>query len=494
MAPLSELTEMRARPVRFRCAAPEWEALTTLLFHRYPEQEWASYVQCGWHEGASGLTLTLANIVAPAVDDLDEDASHVVLREPYTLRTGLSADHHPLALGVVHSHPEGCAPRPSRMDDDMDEYLAAYFADFAPGRPYASLILSRDGARLQLSGRVWWRGAWGPITSAHVERSPVECWIAGRRPRSSARPAERVARLTSAFGAEAADRLARSSVAVIGAGGTGSAAIETLARAGVGRLIIVDPDITEESNLERIHGSAPLHSEQAWTKVNVARDHVRLIAPQCAVTALVGRLPQARVVDSILSADMALGCTDSHHSRVAMSDLAVRYLLPFLDVGVALEGGDGRVTGQVIQFVRYFAADACAWCRSTVDPARLAQELASPEERTRRQAAAEDASARGELADPYWSADRQLDTVGYLTSMAGALAAGYVIGWLTVRFDAPFSRLQLNITAPGLEPIDVDVRPREHCVCRRTRGWADQARSEAFFEAPGHWPPVVALP
>jgi hypothetical protein len=176
-----------------------------------------------------------------------------------------------------------------------------------------------------------------------------------------------------------------------------------------------------------------------------------------------------------------------------MSDLAVRYLLPILDVGVALEGGEGRVTGQIIQLVRYFAADACAWCRSTVDPLRLAQELASPEERARRQAAAVDALARGDVPDPYWSAERQLDTVGYLTSTAGALAAGYAIGWLTARFDSPFSRLQLNLTAPCLEALDLDSQPRKDCVCRRVRGWADQARNEAFVAAPVHWPTVEKL-
>ncbi|MBI3568923.1 MAG: ThiF family adenylyltransferase [Gemmatimonadetes bacterium] len=424
---------------------------------------------------------------------MDDGVSHVVLRESYTLRMGLSADHHPLALGVVHSHPEGCAPMPSWIDDDMDAYLSTYFVDFAPGRPYVSLIVSRHGTTISVSGRVWWRNAWHAVTAVHVERTPVECWIAGRRPATPPRGLARVARLSSAFGAEASDRLRRSCVAVIGAGGTGSAAIEALARAGVGRLIIVDPDHIEESNLERVHGSTPQDAAEARDKVRVASEHVRQIAPNCDVTALVGRLPQPEVVEALLAADVVLGCTDSHHSRLALSDLAVRFLLPSLDVGVALEGGDGRVTGQIIQFVRYLAADACAWCRATIDPVRLAQELASPAERARRLSAAAEAIARGEPGDPYWRHERQLDTVGYLTTTAGSLVAGYAIGWLTARFDPPFARLQMNVTAPGLETIDCDTNPRDDCVCRRMRGWAEQASSEAFVVAPAHWPPVEIL-
>ena len=57
----------------------------------------------------------------------------------------------------------------------------------------------------------------------------------------------RAERFVSAFGEQALARLRGSTVAVVGAGGTGSAAIEVLARAGVGKLIIIDPDHVETS-------------------------------------------------------------------------------------------------------------------------------------------------------------------------------------------------------------------------------------------------------
>ena len=481
-------------PVRIRCAAPEWESLVELLLHRYPHEEWASFVRFGWHESRSSLTLTLAAIDRPSPGEMDDEVAHVVFREPYTLRVALGADQHPLALGVINSHPENCAPAPSCIDDDMDAYLSSYFSDFAPGRPYVSLILARHGTQLVMSGRAWWRGSWHCATSVHVERASIECWLEGRRPTSRKPPPSRVARLTSAFGVEASCRLANATVAVIGAGGTGSAAIETLARAGVGHLIVVDPDHLEDSNLERVHGSAPEQAGAALAKVIVAREHVREIAPTCEVSAFVGRLPQDEIVEALLAADVVLGCTDSHHSRLALSDLAVRYLLPAIDSGVALEGRDGRVSGQIIQLVRYLAADPCAWCRAFVDPVRLAQELMSPEESARRRIEAASAQMRGEAHDSYWREERQLNTVGYLTTQAGAMAAGYAIGWITGRFDPPFSRIQLNLVAPALEVIDIHDPPRDSCSCRRVRGWADQARADALISAPTHWPAVQRPP
>jgi len=100
---------------------------------------------------------------------------------------------------------------------------------------------------------------------------------------------------------------------------------------------------------------------------------------------------------------------------------------------------------------------------------------------------------RGEEGRAYWFEQPQLNTVGYLTTATGALAAGYAIGWLTGRFDPPFSRLQMNLMAPYLDVTDSAQSARPHCACRRVRGWADQANADALITAPTHWPPVQAL-
>jgi tRNA A37 threonylcarbamoyladenosine dehydratase len=297
----------------------------------------------------------------------------------------------------------------------------------------------------------------------------------------------RAERLVSAFGSEAYARLRGSSVAIVGAGGTGSAAIEVLARAGVGRLIIIDPDHVEESNLERMHGSLPDHALKQALKAAVAAKHVKSIDPAIDVVAICGRLPQREVVDAVVTADVALGCTDKQHSRLALSDLAFRYLVPAIDCGVVLEGKQGRVTGQVAQFVRFLAADPCALCREMIVQYRLNQELMSSEERKQRRAAAEDARERGEDPNPYWKDEAQINTVGYLTTAVGAMIAGYAIGWITGRFDAPFERMQMNFVAKFLDVTDLPQRQRPDCVCGKFRGWADQGNADALISPPEHW-------
>ncbi len=476
-----------------RMAAPEWDELRLLLFKRYPTKEWATFARFGWRETAGGLVLTLSALDAPGEGDLDPTVGNVAFQEPYTLRIALNAERHPLAVGVVHSHPEECAPRPSSIDDDMDAYYSRYFCDFAPDRPYLSLIIAIAGGELTASGRIWWHDAWHVVGRFAIELTPVRTWVAGNRPSDTTPTPARVARLASAFGDEALARLRRSTVAVIGAGGTGSAAIETLARAGVGHLIIVDPDTLEESNLERVHGSLPSDCERHMSKAAVALKHIRSIDPTITVEAYRAALPQGLIVDTAVRADVVLGCTDQQHSRLAISDLALRYLVPAIDCGVALEGRAGTVTGQVMQFVRFLAADPCALCRQMVTPVILAQELMSSDERAQRRAAAEHARAEGEGAEPYWLDMPQLNTVGYLTTAAGSLAAGYAIGWLTGRVAAPFSRVQRITVGRFVDTADDDQPVRPSCSCRRVRGWADQGQADALVTAPAHWPPPEQL-
>ena len=482
---------MAGKRLILRVAAPEFDELQRLVFRRYPKFEWATFARFGWRDTGDILVITLASIDPPQHGDLDEEVGHVAFDEQYTLRIALAAEKHALAVGVIHSHPEGCVPKPSRIDDDMDGYYSEYYADFAPDRPYVSLILSRVAKQLVVSGRVFWGGEWLTLDHTVAEREVVVHWPERTYKQSPSYEIDRVARFVNAFGEEALSRLRGACAAIIGSGGTGSAAIEILARAGIGRLVIVDPDVVERSNLDRIHGSVPEHADNSTPKVVVARELVHQIDPSIEVVAVQGRLPQPDVIDAVMSSNIALGCTDQQHSRLALSDLAFRYLVPTIDCGVVLEGKDGTITGQVGQFVRLLAADPCVLCRNMIDPRRVAQELMSGEERAQRAAAAAEAQIRGDDPDPYWQRERQINTVGYLTSAVGAMLAGYAIGWLTRRYDPPFERMQMNVVAPFLDVTDLPQEQRSECACARFRGWADQASAEALVSAPSHWPPVL---
>ncbi|MNL04134.1 tRNA threonylcarbamoyladenosine dehydratase [compost metagenome] len=87
-----------------------------------------------------------------------------------------------------------------------------------------------------------------------------------------------------AIGAEGLEILKNSTVAVLGIGGVGSIAVESLARAGVGRIILIDKDVVDITNVNRqIHA---LTTTVGQSKVDLMCERVKLINPECETVAL----------------------------------------------------------------------------------------------------------------------------------------------------------------------------------------------------------------
>ncbi|MFK7696568.1 ThiF family adenylyltransferase [Paenibacillus sp. HJGM_3] len=87
-----------------------------------------------------------------------------------------------------------------------------------------------------------------------------------------------------AIGPEGLDVMRGSTVAVLGIGGVGSIAAEALARTGVGRIILVDKDVVDITNINRqIHA---LTTTVGQPKAELMRDRIKLINPECDAIAL----------------------------------------------------------------------------------------------------------------------------------------------------------------------------------------------------------------
>jgi len=95
---------------------------------------------------------------------------------------------------------------------------------------------------------------------------------------------ERFIRNEYAFSKSGVEKLKNSTVCVLGVGGVGSFAVESLARSGVGKLIIVDKDTVDITNINRqIHANTNTIGRD---KVEVMKERIALINPDCEVTAL----------------------------------------------------------------------------------------------------------------------------------------------------------------------------------------------------------------
>jgi molybdopterin/thiamine biosynthesis adenylyltransferase len=484
----------RAKPAVMRITGAARQRLENLIFSRYPDQEWGTFFLFGTHETPDGIVVTVVDLIAPKEGELDSTTSIVRFNEPYSLRAALEKQTSGLCAGVIHSHPQSYGVVPSSLDDDMDSYYGDYFPAFGREAAYFSLIFSRtrDG-NVHFSGRGWKEGQefrlaeMVTIGNNEIRREP-----AARKPAPVHSQTEYQARFEEIYGAEAAARIRNAKVTIIGASGTGSPAAHVLARSGVENFVLIDPQRLAKSNVERLHGSYQSHFANADAeppfKVEAVRDLIKSINPKANVTCIVGNILQPLARDHAVETDLVICCTDTNHSRTAISELAYRFLLPAIDVGIVFESEKGLMTGEIGRVTIYSPGGPCAYCLGLVDSWRATVELMSEDEKKRRRREAELARLRGDNAGAYWKDVPEIPTVGHFTSMAGALVASYAIGWLTGKFVPPHRYIEFNILAPNFGYVGFDAACRSGCHCEKLIGYADQAAHASLISAPSHWP------
>jgi molybdopterin/thiamine biosynthesis adenylyltransferase len=470
------------------------DRLETLIFSRYPEKEWGTFFLFGTHKTPAGLVITVVDLIEPKQDDLDPTTTIVRFDEPYSLRAALEKQKRGLCVGVIHSHPQNYGVSPSTPDDDMDSYFKDYFPAFGKEAAYFSMIFSRSReGSLRFSGRGWSEDREFRLAEMVTVRSnEIRREAASSKPSGAVRsPKEYQARLKEIYGAEAAARLRNARLTIIGASGTGSPAAHVLARAGVEDFVLIDPQKLSESNLERLHGSYGGHfskgEKEAPFKVTVLRDLIKAINPKANVTCIAGNILQPFARDHVVDTDLIICCTDTNHSRTAVGELAYRYLVPAIDVGVVFESKKGVITGEIGRVTIYSPGAPCAYCLGLVDSWRAAAELMSEAEKESRRREAKLAELRRDNAGAYWKDVPEIPTVGHFTSMAGALVASYAIGWLTGKFAPPHRYFEFNILAPGFDYVGFDAQCRSGCYCEKLIGYADQGAYASVISAPSHW-------
>jgi hypothetical protein len=81
-----------------------------------------------------------------------------------------------------------------------------------------------------------------------------------------------------------------------------------------------------------------------------------------------------------------------------------------------------------------------------------------------------DREERGHKADNYWKDVPEIPTVGHFTSLFGALAASYAIGWLTGKFASPHPYFEFNILAQDFGYVGFSAPASADCCCQELIG------------------------
>lgn len=123
-------------------------------------------------------------------------------------------------------------------------------------------------------------------------------------------------------------------IAVVGAGGTGTIVLEGLLRSGFKRVSIIDADLVEASNLNRLQGCSP--SDIGLPKVDVLARRASQLVPDAQVIPVVSMAVEDAGIAALRAADIIVGCVDNRDTRWWLNRFSVQYMVPWFDCGVIL--------------------------------------------------------------------------------------------------------------------------------------------------------------
>jgi adenylyltransferase/sulfurtransferase len=141
------------------------------------------------------------------------------------------------------------------------------------------------------------------------------------------------------LGDEGQRRLAQSSVLIVGCGALGSVVASSLARAGVGRIRIVDRDIVELHNLHRQALFDESDATQRLPKAEAAARHLRRINSTVTIEAMVFDVTPRTMEPLLQDIDLVLDGSDNLETRYLLNDACLKHHVPWVYGGVVATAG-----------------------------------------------------------------------------------------------------------------------------------------------------------
>ena len=425
--------------------------------------EGGCYMTADWQgRGGAAGRLLVRDMVRPGPESWNSRGEGII--DPssrYTHAAMVEAGRSERCLLFVHSHPSSGHPAGfSRADEAAN---ARFFRDVSgalDGRPLASIVCGGEGIEAAVGhrGRIH-RGARIDIVGRVLERHGGNEGAGQSGARGDgARGDGAHARQTAVLGSSMQGIVEALDVCVVGVGGVGSAVAVQMARMGVGRIRLVDRDLVEASNANRMYGCEPQH--EGTPKVEAVGSHLRSFSASDIVEI------RADVSDAlggdgpVASSDAVMCCTDNLRSRDRLNEAALRWHKPLIDAGcnVAAAGGGRRRAPESTAYAQLVTPEtACLWCTGQIDGRRLGDEFLSGAQREAKEAAG--------YCEP-----SQPSLVTY-TTWAACLAADKLLGFLGLygdRSDASY------VDIAGEFCRHRSPRIKEGCVCREYRLWGGE--------------------
>lgn len=292
---------------------------------------------------STGKRRTTALVHRPLPPQEGERVVHgnVTVTGEYILRGAGMASAEQSGLVLLHSHPGGRGWQGMSGPDRDTETSYANLVREMTGLPLLGMTLG--GGDRSWSARHWDHGVGrnvAPTECANVRVLGDRLTVTWNDRVNPAPPANhRQTRTVSGWGAAVQADLARRRVLVIGAGSVGLDVAIRLAASGLVNITIMDFDLVEERNLDRLVGATRRDVSLRRTKIYVASREAHRNAT--------ADRPRIRVSDfsicepdgllEALDHDIIFCCVDRPWPRAVLNSLAYTDLIPIIDGGIAID-------------------------------------------------------------------------------------------------------------------------------------------------------------
>lgn len=162
------------------------------------------------------------------------------------------------------------------------------------------------------------------------------------------------------FDIQGQERVSRARVLIVGMGGLGSPVGLYLAAAGVGRLVLVDHDRVDVTNLQR--QIVYTTDDVGTSKVKAAAEHLQRLNPEIRITQIVARLAGDALLEQVALADVVVDASDNFPTRFALNAACVQHAKPLVS-GAAI-----RMEAQISVFTNNGGDSPCYRCLYKDEP------------------------------------------------------------------------------------------------------------------------------
>jgi molybdopterin/thiamine biosynthesis adenylyltransferase len=278
-------------------------------------------------------------------------------------------------IAFMHSH-LGPGWQGMSRDDIRTEQAMAAQAKAATGLPLVGMTLGTDGA---WSARFWektapriyervWCESVRVIGSQGLEITFADQLVPPPKFR------EELNRTISAWGISKQQKLARLKIGVVGAGSVGSIVAEILARMGIQEIRLIDFDVVERHNLDRLLHAGRQDYLKKRLKVDVLAKALKkgATARRFDVRAVPFAVTEDEGFRQALDCDVLFGCVDRPWGRYVLNVIAYAHLIPVVDGGIAVHTKkDGTLQGADWQAHVAAPTRRCLECLRQYDPANV---------------------------------------------------------------------------------------------------------------------------